>query len=62
VRLKAGAAFAESGPIHDLVVELWKGSYTNKQELIDKVGFSFDLYHRLALIGTGNWPFDQTNK
>ncbi|KAL3452855.1 hypothetical protein BJX65DRAFT_292779 [Aspergillus insuetus] len=36
VRLKAGAAFAESGPIHDLVVELWKGTYSNKQELIDK--------------------------
>ncbi|KAL2818455.1 hypothetical protein BDW59DRAFT_175187 [Aspergillus cavernicola] len=36
VQLKAGAAFAESGPVHDLVVELWSGLYTNKEELIDK--------------------------
>ncbi|KAL6233842.1 hypothetical protein BDW75DRAFT_231636 [Aspergillus navahoensis] len=36
VQLKAGAAFAESGPIHDLVVELWRGTNPNKQEVIDK--------------------------
>ncbi|KAL4806136.1 hypothetical protein BDV18DRAFT_152249 [Aspergillus unguis] len=36
VQLKAAAAFAESGPIHDLVNELWHGSLSNKQELIDK--------------------------
>ncbi|KAL3471405.1 hypothetical protein BJX99DRAFT_250495 [Aspergillus californicus] len=36
VLLKAGAAFAESGPIHELVVELWRGPGTNKQELLDK--------------------------
>ncbi|KAI9374271.1 hypothetical protein BJX61DRAFT_532557 [Aspergillus egyptiacus] len=35
-KLKAGPAFAESGPIHDLVAELWSGSDTKKQELIDK--------------------------
>ncbi|KAL4784626.1 hypothetical protein BJX76DRAFT_347642 [Aspergillus varians] len=36
VQLKAAAAFAESGPTHDLVVELWRGSDPNKQEIIDK--------------------------
>ncbi|KAL4981144.1 hypothetical protein BDW66DRAFT_156236 [Aspergillus desertorum] len=36
IQLKAGAAFAGSGPIHDLVVELWRGSNSNKQEVIDK--------------------------
>lgn len=38
VRLKAAAAFAESGPIHDTVSELWKGAGGNKRELLDKVG------------------------
>ncbi|XHG00175.1 hypothetical protein AWENTII_003641 [Aspergillus wentii] len=36
VRLKAAAAFAESGPIHDTVSELWKGAGGNKRELLDK--------------------------
>ncbi|KAL4817111.1 hypothetical protein BDW67DRAFT_175036 [Aspergillus spinulosporus] len=36
VQLKAAAALAESGPVHDLVVELWRGTNSNKQELIDK--------------------------
>ncbi|KAL4940742.1 hypothetical protein BDV06DRAFT_16267 [Aspergillus oleicola] len=36
VQLKAAAAFAESGPIHDLVTELWQGSNPNRQEVIDK--------------------------
>ncbi|KKK17963.1 hypothetical protein AOCH_003037 [Aspergillus ochraceoroseus] len=36
VQLKAGAGFAESGPIHDIVSELWTDSSSNKQELIDK--------------------------
>lgn len=37
VQLKAAAGFAESGPIHDLVVELWQGSDPNRQEVVDKV-------------------------
>ncbi|KAL2868218.1 exocyst subunit SEC8 [Aspergillus lucknowensis] len=36
VRLKAAAAFAESGPIHDIVAELWRGSDTPKWDLIDR--------------------------
>jgi hypothetical protein len=36
VRLKAAAAFADSGAIHDTVQELWTGT-GDKKELIDKV-------------------------
>ncbi|KAJ5797061.1 uncharacterized protein N7518_005601 [Penicillium psychrosexuale] len=35
VRLKAAAAFAETGDIHDVVDELWKGAGDKKQTLID---------------------------
>ncbi|KAJ5191456.1 uncharacterized protein N7498_010441 [Penicillium cinerascens] len=35
VRLKAAASFADSGDIHDVVNELWKGAGTKKQTLID---------------------------
>ncbi|KAJ5794835.1 hypothetical protein N7457_001434 [Penicillium paradoxum] len=35
VRLKAAASFAESGDIHDVVDELWKGAGDKKQTLID---------------------------
>jgi len=38
VRLKAAAAFAESGDIHDVVDELWRGAGAKKQTLIDTVG------------------------
>ena len=37
VRLKAAAAFAESGDIHDIIDELWKGAGSKKQALIDTV-------------------------
>lgn len=37
VRLKAAAAFVESGDIRDTVEELWKGSGDKKQTLIDTV-------------------------
>lgn len=43
MQLKAAAGFAESGPIHDLVVELWQGSDPNKQEVVDKV-LDFYIY------------------
>ncbi|KAL4955148.1 hypothetical protein BDW69DRAFT_193437 [Aspergillus filifer] len=36
VQLKAAASFAESGPVHDLVAELWQRSNSNRQEIIDK--------------------------
>ncbi|RDW74335.1 exocyst subunit SEC8 [Aspergillus mulundensis] len=36
VQLKAAAAFAESGPVHDLVVELWRRSDLHKHEVLDK--------------------------
>jgi hypothetical protein len=39
VRLKAAASFAESGDIHDVVDELWKGAGAKKQTLIDTVSF-----------------------
>ncbi|KAJ5099530.1 hypothetical protein N7532_006531 [Penicillium argentinense] len=35
VRLKAAASFAETGDIHDIVDELWKGAGEKKQTLID---------------------------
>ncbi|KAJ6107657.1 hypothetical protein N7523_008980 [Penicillium sp. IBT 18751x] len=35
VRLKAAASFAESGDIHDIIDELWKGAGSKKQALID---------------------------
>lgn len=37
MRLKAAASFADSGDIHDVVDELWKGAGTKKQTLIDTV-------------------------
>lgn len=37
VRLKAAASFADSGDIHDVVKELWKGAGAKKQTLIDTV-------------------------
>lgn len=37
VRLKAAASFAESGDIHDVVEELWKGPGPKKRTLIDTV-------------------------
>lgn len=37
VRLKAAASFADSGDIHDVVEELWKGAGAKKQTLIDTV-------------------------
>lgn len=39
MRLKAAASFAESGDIHDVVDELWKGAGEKKQTLIDTVSF-----------------------
>lgn len=39
MRLKAAASFAESGDIHDVVEELWKGAGTKKQTLIDTVSY-----------------------
>lgn len=35
--LKAAAAFAESGDVHDVVTELWEGAGDKRQELVDKV-------------------------
>ncbi|KAJ6130461.1 hypothetical protein N7512_003241 [Penicillium capsulatum] len=35
VRLKAAASFSDSGDIHDVVSELWKGAGEKKQALID---------------------------
>jgi exocyst complex component 4 len=37
VRLKAAAALAEAGEIHDTVQQLWDGSVGNRQVLIDEV-------------------------
>ena len=37
VRLKAAAAFAESGDIHDVVDELWQDPGAKKKTLIDTV-------------------------
>jgi hypothetical protein len=40
LRLKAAAAYAESGEIHDTVKELWTASGAKKKKaLIDKVSF-----------------------
>ncbi|KAE8150708.1 hypothetical protein BDV25DRAFT_129331 [Aspergillus avenaceus] len=36
VLLKAAAQLAESGEIHDITSELWKGLASNKQEFVDK--------------------------
>ncbi|KAL4870358.1 hypothetical protein BDV12DRAFT_184542 [Aspergillus spectabilis] len=50
VHLKAAAAFAESGPVHDLVMELWQGLGTNKQEVFDKeTGLLIKLTDRTPL-------------
>lgn len=37
VRLKAAAAFAEAGDIHDVVDELWRAPGAKKKTLIDTV-------------------------
>lgn len=37
VRLKAAASFAETGDIHDVVDELWRGPGAKKQTLIETV-------------------------
>lgn len=61
VQLKAGAGFAESGPVHDLVTELWHASETNKEELVDKVlHTSLPLLH-IILTRTGNESSDKAN-
>ncbi|KAL4884144.1 hypothetical protein BJY04DRAFT_206005 [Aspergillus karnatakaensis] len=50
VHLKAAAAFAESGPIHDLVTELWHRSDTDKQEVIDReTGLLIKLTDKMPL-------------
>jgi hypothetical protein len=54
VRLKAAASFAESGDIHDVVEELWKGAGAKKQTLIDTVRQSQSKESLFVLIDTDN--------
>lgn len=43
VRLKAAASFADSGDVHDVVDELWKGAADKKKTLIDTVSLMSPL-------------------
>lgn len=55
VRLKAAAAFAESGDIHGIVDELWiGGAGEKKQTLIDTVCEKHRFSPILILTFTGN--------
>ena len=62
VRLKAAAAFTETGDIRDTVEELWKGSGDKKQTLIDTVRKIVAIRRKLLLTDAGNRLASQANK
>lgn len=50
VRLKAAASFAESGDVHDVVNELWKGAGEKKKTLIDTVSRGVARYSAIMIL------------